>query len=655
MCGLVGILGKAPPAQALLEAMNTSLAHRGPDDSGIWRDDAAGLALVHRRLSIVDLSPLGHQPMASADERYVFAYNGEIYNHLDLRRQLEGERVVVWRGHSDTETLLECIAAWGLETALSRAVGMFALALWDRRDRVLSLARDRFGEKPLYYGWTGGDFVFASELRAIRLHPRFDNAVSRTALGGLVAHSYVGGPRSIYEGLFKLEPGCILTLPAGAWRTPQRAALSPRETRDGIALTRYWNYADVVMAGLANPYTSREDASAALEDALVTAIKGQAVADVPVGAFLSGGIDSSSVVALYHKHSPGQIRTFTIGFEDAAYNEAEHAKAYAAYIGSAHTERYITAQDAQDAIRLMPTIYDEPFGDSSQIPTYLVSKLAREQVSVVLSGDGGDELFGGYNRYFGTIRLWSALSKVPGPARRGLGQALAAVPPGAWNALVGLRPGGRRPAHFGERVRKVFGTLGSARDLEQYVGSFLDDWTREGSPVIGDGASHNIPLALGGLAPDVVAMMQADAVTYMRDDILVKVDRASMAVSLESRVPFLDHRVAAVAARIPLGMKIAGGSGKLILKQLLYKHAPAAMFERPKAGFAIPVGEWLRGPLRDWAESLLDPRRLKDEGFFDPAIVRRRWDAHISRRQDATAPLWTILMFQAWLEANAER
>lgn len=653
MCGLAGILSGQPPPAHLLQRMASSIAHRGPDDAGVWRDAEVGIGFGHRRLSIVDLSPLGHQPMASNDGRWVIAYNGEIYNHAALRARLDGERTTAWRGHSDTETLVDCIAAWGLEETLRRAVGMFAIALWDKAERRLLLARDRFGEKPLYYGWVGEDFVFASELRAIRVHPGFANPIDRQALEGLVALSYVGGPRSIYRGLFKLEPGCILVLPADAWRTPRDTPPVPGTREGGIEMTRYWSYRAAVLAGLADPLRDEDEALERLEAAVVEAIAGQAVADVPVGAFLSGGIDSSTVVALYQRHAPGQVKTFTIGFEDAAYNEAEHAKAFAAYLGTVHEERYVSARDAQEAIPLMPYIYDEPFGDSSQIPTYLVSKLAKERVTVALSGDGGDELFGGYNRYFGTIRLWSALHRLPDPLRMGLGKGLAAVPPAAWNSLVALA-GRSHLGHFGARVQKVFRSIGNARDLDDYVATFLDEWGRDASPVLGVNGERGgaVRLDLGGEVPDVTAMMYADATAYMRDDILTKVDRAAMAVSLETRVPFLDHRVAELAARIPLSMKIRGTSGKLILRRLLYKHAPPAMFERPKAGFAIPVGEWIRGPLRDWAETLLDPRRLREEGFFDANLIGARWAEHLAGRHDTTASLWTVLMFQAWLDSQ---
>lgn len=653
MCGLAGIIGEGAASAKLLAEFDRALLHRGPDDGGLWREPAERLALVHRRLAIVDLSPLGHQPMVSNDGRLVLAYNGEIYNHLELRRELRKEREVAWRGHSDTETLIECIAAWGLSATLRRAVGMFALALWDRTEHRLSLARDRFGEKPLYYGWTGGDFVFASELHAIRRHPRFDNPISRDALAGLLAHASVAGPLSIYERLFKLQPGCILTIEAGATRIPREEPPRPGEGKNGIRLEEYWSYRDVVLAGLANPIENEEEALDRLEATLVDAVRGQAVADVPVGAFLSGGIDSSSIVALYQAHATGSVKTFTIGFEEAAYNEAEHAKAFAALLGATHEERYITAREAQDAIPLMPQIYDEPFGDSSQVPTYLVSKLARDRVTVALSGDGGDELFGGYNRYFGMISLWNGLRRIPSPARMALGRALAKVPPTAWNGLVAATGRGR-PAFFGERVRKVFRSIGEAQDVDEYLAVFLDAWARSESPVLGANGASSAALdsRLAREAPAVVAMMHADAIRYMRDDILVKVDRAAMAVSLETRVPFLDHRVAEVAARIPLRMKIRGGDGKLILKRLLFRHAPESMFRRPKAGFAIPVGEWIRGPLRDWAEAMLDPARLTRQGYFDTLLIRQRWEQHLSGREDASQALWPVLMFQAWLDAH---
>jgi asparagine synthase (glutamine-hydrolysing) len=642
---------------AVVQRMTDPIAHRGPDDQGAWIDAEAGVGLGHRRLSIVDLSPLGHQPMVSNNGRYVIVYNGEIYNHAELRAELDGEGYgpssngIPWRGHSDTETLIEGIATWGLEATLEKCVGMFAFALWDRRERELKLVRDRFGEKPLYYGWVAGRFVFGSELKTIQGLDGFDNQVDRRALKLFASRSYIPAPLSIYEHIYKLLPGSILTItPEGVRRRPSGP---PEEgtSGGGISLRRYWSYRDVVGAGLGDPIADEEEALYQLEQALATAIQGQSVADVPVGAFLSGGIDSSTVVDLYHKYSTAKVRTFSIGFEEAAFNEAEYAKKVAEHFGAEHNERYVTVRETQDVIPLLPSMYDEPFADSSQIPTHLVSKFAREQVTVALSGDGGDELFGGYNRYFGTARLWKHMKKLPKPLRSGIGRSMGALPAGAWNTLSAALPSRRRPPHFGTKVQKAFRTMGRASTVDTVFSTFLDEWSASPSPVIGDAGippACGFDMDAGGDAPDAVRMMYCDAVSYLPDDILCKVDRAAMSVSLETRVPFLDHRVAAVAARIPIQMKIRGGSGKHILRQLLYREAPRQLFERPKAGFGIPVGEWIRGPLRGWAEELLDQRRLKEEGFFDPAIVHRRWQQHLSGQSDSTHAIWSILMFQAW-------
>ncbi|MBV9929927.1 MAG: asparagine synthase (glutamine-hydrolyzing) [Alphaproteobacteria bacterium] len=644
MCGIAGLLTAGRPDPALVRRMTDPIAHRGPDDQGVWTDAEAGIGLGHRRLSIIDLSPLGHQPMAAANGRWVLSYNGEIYNHMALRAELDAAGTATkWRGHSDTETLVECIAAWGLEATLARAVGMFALALWDKKARLLHLARDRFGEKPLYYGWAGGDFVFGSELKAIRAHPRFDNPVSRPALRLLAARTYIPAPLSIYERLFKLEPGCILSVAPDAVKAPRDAP--PREGREGgIALARYWSYRDVMRRGFAEPIADEGEALERLEATLAAAIGGQAVADVPVGAFLSGGIDSSTVVALYQKYSPQPVRTFSIGFEEAGFNEAEYAKAVAAHFGTVHHERYVTVKETRDVIPLLPAMYDEPFADSSQIPTHLVSRFAREQVTVALSGDGGDELFAGYNRHFAAPRLWRRLQMLPRPVRGLIGTPLSRLPSGVWN----LAPGRRQP-HFGAKMQKALRVAGAARSFDDVYNSFLDEWSFEASPVLGAGGeSQPFDLDVAPGAPDAVRMMYCDAVSYLPDDILCKVDRAAMAVSLETRVPFLDHRVAELAARIPVAMKVKSGKGKHILRELLYRQAPRALFERPKAGFAIPVGEWIKGPLRPWAEDLLDPARMAGEGYFDPALVARRWREHLSGRRDATPALWAVLMFQAW-------
>ena len=643
MCGITGFVASSGAGRDQLEAMVATLSHRGPDDSGVWIDDASGVALGHRRLAIVDLSPLGSQPMVSRCGRYVLSFNGEIYNHRELRAALGG---VEWRGHSDTETLVEAIARWGLRPALQRSVGMWALALWDRHERTLSLARDRFGEKPLFYGWAGRDFLFGSELKALRAHPRFANPVNRRAIEFLAARSYIPAPHTIFENIFKLQPGCILSAAPEALGTPRATSPVPGRAEGGITIEQYWSYRDVVLAGLRDPIASEQDALAALEESLTGAIAEQAVADVPVGAFLSGGIDSSTIVALYQKHAPGAVRTFTIGFEQAAFNEADYARDVARHLGVEHREHVVTVREAQEVIPLLPEIYDEPFADSSQLPTFLVSRFARSQVTVALSGDGGDELFGGYNRYLSLARAWAQLERLPRPLRAAAGEALGVVSPGAWDWLGARLPGGRQP-HFGAKVQKAFRTFGRAEDLPELFGSFLDEWGGT-SPVLGGAAPAGFDLDLGKDAPDAVRMMYCDAISYLPDDIMCKVDRASMAVSLETRAPFLDHRVAGVAARIPLALKIRDGRGKHILRELLYRHAPRALFERPKAGFAVPVGEWLRGPLRGWAEDLLSADRLRSDGYFDPAIVAAQWRRHLTGERDATAALWAVLMFQAW-------
>ncbi len=644
MCGIAGLWTKGSPDPALLTQMATAIAHRGPDDQGIWIDADAGLGLAHRRLSIVDLSPHGHQPMLSNDDRLVLSYNGEIYNHHELRASLDAERRTPdggWRGHSDTETLVEAIAAWGLDAALASSVGMFAFALWDRRERTLHLVRDRFGEKPLYYGWAGRDFVFASELKAIRAHPDFDATLDRRALHAFAARTNIPAPLSIYCKLFKLEPGCILTL----------TNLDPFDAPPHSLIRRYWSYDDVVRAGLSDPFETDEAALAALEGVLNQAIDGQLVADVPVGAFLSGGIDSSAITAFYQQRSATPVRTYTIGFDEAGYNEADDARAVAAHLGTVHHEMMVTAAEAREVIPLLPAIYDEPFADSSQIPTFIVSRFASRDVTVALTGDGGDELFAGYNRHVSAPMMWNAIRHFPRPLRAAASAMLGRLPAGFWTAAASAVPGRTAP-NLGVKLHKALATAGHARDFHDIYDDFLDDWAGERSPVIGGAAKgeSGVERRPTGITDATVATMLRDATGYLPDDILTKVDRASMAVSLETRVPFLDHRVAAVAAHIPLAMKVRGRKGKHILRQALFVRAPATLFDRPKAGFAVPVGQWIKEPLRDWAENLLDPHRLATEGWFDPDIVRARWADHLGGRRDSTAAIWSILMFQAWLD-----
>ncbi len=650
MCGIAGAIGVRPVEPSVATTMRDTLTHRGPDDAGIWASDDRRVTLLHRRLSIVDLSPLGHQPMEAVSGRYVLAYNGEIYDHLAIRAELEAAGTApAWRGHSDTETLLAAIDAWGVRRAIERATGMFAIALWDRKDRTLTLARDRFGEKPLYYGWAGGLFAFASELGAIRAVPGFDNPVDRSALSSLLSRTYIPCPQSIYQGIFKLPPATMVTLTPDAVAQPRSVPFA-KGRHEGTTLEQYWSYRDVVSDGLATPYRSEGESIEAVEAALSAAVARQSVADVPVGAFLSGGFDSSTVVALYQAASRGTIRTFSIGFEEAGFDEAVYAREVAQHFGTEHHEMYVGAADAIALIPRLPAMYGEPFADSSALPTHLVSAFAKQHVTVALSGDGGDELFGGYNRYLHAPRLWGALASLPHPLRRIAAGAGAGLPEGVWNALGSIAARKRRPPFFGGKVRKALRTAAVARGLDDVFVSLLDEWHLRSTPVLGIDGRTRMPFDLDiGTAPDAVRMMYADATSYMTDDILAKVDRASMAVSLETRVPFLDHHVAAIAARVPIDQKIVGGSTKHVLRQVLYRHAPRTMFERPKAGFAMPVGQWLRGPLRDWAEDLLDPARMQQEGYLDSAPIQQRWQRHLAGTAEDTPALWAVLMFQAWL------
>lgn len=596
--------------------------------------------------------------MHSACGHFVLAFNGEIYNHLQLRAELEGAgHAPAWRGHSDTETLLAGIAAWGLEQTLLRCVGMFAIALWDRQTRTLQLARDRFGEKPLYYGWVGQGaeraLVFGSELKALKAYLGFDAPVCREALAQYMRFMYVPAPRSIYQGIFKLEPGCLLTVqglpPVAAPAEPLR----PGQAHGSVVLERWWALADAVVAGAKNLIVDEAEALQLLEEQLSSAVRLQSLADVPLGAFLSGGVDSSAIVALMQAQSSRPVKTFTIGFDQAGFDESPHALAVARHLGTEHEEMRITVAMAQAVIPELPAMYDEPFADSSQIPTHLVCKAARQQVTVALSGDAGDELFGGYNRYFWGPRIWRRLGGVPYPLRQALSGGLAALPAGGWDALA--RPlGVVRP---GEKLHKLARALRGVHDFDGLYRNLLSEWKspavlvlgEHGKPVHEPASLLDDPLPARGTEAAALRMMYRDSMSYLPDDILCKVDRAAMAVSLETRVPFLDHRVAELAWRLPLHMKIRGNQGKWALRQVLYKYVPRELIERPKAGFAIPVGEWLRGPLREWAESLLDERRLALEGYLNPAPVRALWAQHLSGRYDWTARLWCVLMFQAWL------
>lgn len=648
MCGITGFFQASDISNAHTIALKMAerISHRGPDDAGVWVDEAAGIALAHRRLSIVDISPAGHQPMLSAASRYIIVFNGEIYNHLELRRELEIEsRIedIAWRGHSDTETLLAGFEAWGIEATLKKTVGMFAIALWDREEKMLTLARDRMGEKPLYYGFQNNTFLFGSELKALKAHPDFLGEIDRDVICLYLRHCYIPAPYSIYKGIKKLLPGTYLQLPLGNEIDALRP-LSPKA---------YWSLLEVAEQGIATPFVGSDaDAIVALDSQLKQSISLQMMADVPLGAFLSGGVDSSTVVALMQAQSAQPIKTFTIGFAEDGFDEAIYGKTVAQHLGTDHAELYVSSKDARDVIPLLGRMYDEPFADSSQIPTFLVAKIAKQQVTVSLSGDAGDELFCGYNRYE-LADVWGHVQKVPFGVRKLAGSLIKSVPPPVWqSAFQQVAKVKKLPDNMDEKLLKLasrLATVGSTKDLYY---SLVSELNNPAEIVIGatEPATWLISEGLGISFDDAKShMMFMDAMTYLPDDILVKVDRAAMANSLESRVPFLDHRVVELAWQLPMSMKVRDGANKWILRQVLYQYVPKNLIERPKAGFGIPLADWLRGPLRDWAEDMLNEGRLRREGFFSPEIIRAKWCEHLSGRFNHMSLLWSILMFQSWL------
>lgn len=649
MCGIAGLIDfNCSTGQdellARAEKMIQPLEHRGPDDAGLWIDVEAGIALGFRRLAIIDCTPTGHQPMLSHDGRFIIVFNGEIYNFQSLRKQLERQGTA-FRGHADTEVLLGAISHWGLEKTLAQLNGMFAFALWDRQQRQLHLVRDRLGEKPLYYGWCGSTFLFGSELKALRAEPAFQAEIDRNVLTLYLRHNCIPAPYSIYKNIFKLPPASSLTVKSN---TPSDSAAVP-----------YWSARTTAAQGLAQPLKgSSEEILEAAEALLKESVAMRMVADVPLGAFLSGGIDSSLIVALMQAQSATPVKTFTIGFTQERYNEAPEAKAIADRLGANHTELCLAPQQALAVIPELAAIYDEPFSDSSQIPTLLVSRLARQQVAASLSGDGGDEVFGGYNRYLWAPRIWKTFGWLPHPARAAAAALLRPLSPqhGDWlfQMMAPLLPPRFRQRHPGHNLQKLAEVLAARHPLELYR-RLASHWQEPKAVVRGGMELEHIPLQaqVADLPQDFAAqMMLLDTTTFLPDDILVKLDRASMSASLEARVPYLDHRVVEFAWQLPLAMKIRNGQGKWLLRQLLAKYIPPRLTDRPKTGFAIPLGDWLRGPLRDWAEALIDPGRLWNEGFFQIAPIQQKWREHLSGRRNWEYLLWDILMFQAWLDVR---
>lgn len=642
MCGITGFWQRRALSdervRERIESMTNGLVHRGPDDSGAWWDVTEGVALGHRRLSILDLSPEGRQPMVSATGRYVVTFNGEIYNFSVLRKELESAGIAPprFRGHSDTEVLLACFEAWGVVASIERLVGMFAFAVWDVRERTLSLVRDRLGIKPLYVAAVDGGIAFGSELKALVAHPGFKRQLDRDSVRAYVQVACVPGTRCIYRNARKVAPGTLLRLGAPAL--------------ESAVETAFWSAESVARDGLGSPFQGDDvEAVDEVERVLSEAIRLRMIADVPLGAFLSGGIDSSTVVALMQAQSSRPVRTFSIGNESAYYDESASAARVAAHLGTDHTELVVTAGHARDAIPGLARMYDEPFADSSQIPTFLVSKLARGSVTVALSGDGGDEVFGGYNRYIWGPPLWRALSLAPVTPRRWLAAWLRSMPPERWDKVFdscpAVLPRVRRP---GQQVHKLASTM-AATSLEALYAALRVQWSPDTVRGI-DGDNRAVPWppdALESYDP-CSRFMLLDLLSYLPDDILTKVDRASMAVGLEARVPLLDHRVVEFAWHLPLSMKTRGRTGKWALRQVLRRHVPDALVDRPKMGFIIPVGEWLRGPLRSWAEELLEPRRLDEAGIFDTATIRARLDEHLRGTRDWGQALWVILMFEQW-------
>ena len=639
MCGIAGYLGEVKHPIDCLTKMADAISHRGPDNMGVWSDHNPSIGFAHSRLSILDLSSAGNQPMHSSSGNYVIIFNGEIYNHKSLRSELNLINQRNWLGHSDTETLLAAIEEWGLKKTLVKAKGMFAIALWDKSSNKLSLACDRIGEKPLYYGWVNNQFVFSSELKSMKVFPEFNNVIDRKSLALFLRFNSIPAPYSIYKDIFKLEPGQIVEINSHS---------------NKLEKYKFWSLEEVYKNGSENKFRgSSIQAINQLENILSEAVSSQMQSDVPLGAFLSGGIDSSTIVALMQSYSNSQVNTFTIGFNSKEFDESKHAEMVSNHLGTYHFNKLVTEKDALDVIPNLPDIYDEPFADSSQIPTYLVSKFAKEKVTVALSGDAGDELFGGYNRYIFSQKMFKNITKTPNSIKKLMSKMMFSLSEENWNFILGglMR---NRHSNIGHKIHKTANIVSSKsiNDLHFKLISQIQnpsDWlidSNEYETVFNDNEDRFKEL------DSVETMMAYDLISYLPTDILTKVDRAAMSVSLETRVPFLDPNVIQFAASIPMEFKIRNGVTKWLLREVLYKHVPKDLIERPKMGFAVPLAEWLRGPLKDWAESLLDEKRLHQEGFFNVEFVRDKWSEHISGRRNWSHQLWNVLMFQAWLENN---
>jgi len=639
MCGIAGIVGWKQNQYVATTAaeMVGALLHRGPDDGAVWSDTEHGVSLGHRRLSILELSVHGSQPMVSRSERYVIVYNGEIYNFNEIRRQLEVEgKCCVWRGHSDTEVLLAAIDAWGVQTALDKLVGMFAFALWDKLTKSITIARDRMGEKPLYYGFIGHQFVFSSELKAIKAAFSAELTIDRYALTKFVRYGYVPAPYSIYEGIKKLKAAHYLVVDSyGCSNTP----------------VRYWALQHDSHLKMELSQASDSEVVDMVDKRLSAAVKSQLISDVPLGAFLSGGIDSSLIVSLMQAQSASSINTYTIGFNEPEFDEAPYAKAIAEHLGTNHTEFYLGSEDAISIIPSLPEVYDEPFADSSQIPTILISKMTKPHVSVALSGDGGDELFAGYPRYQITAKLWSKIEKLPLAVRQGMTYPLRSLSSKGWDNVCAVLPEAVRSKINGRRIYRMSELLASESLAQMYIG-LMSHWQPVDRLVLGCDTMYQEIEAWESAEDPIEEMRRWDVSQYLPDDLLVKVDRGSMSASLETRAPLLDHRVAELAFSLSAHHLIKDGKGKWPLRELLGRYIPTSLFERPKAGFSIPLAQWLRGPLKSWAEDLLSEDKIRREGYFDPQKVRAAWLQHQNRTYDRSLHLWNILMFQSWLDKN---